>query len=432
MSNVVVVGLQWGDEAKGKVVDFLSQDAEYVVRFNGGNNAGHTVVVGKDTYKFHAIPVGVLNPDAIALITDGVVLDLGVFAEELRGLRERGITADKIKVSGNVHIIMPWHKRLDALEEAYKKDGKVGTTGRGIGPCYADKASRIGLRIYDIIDPEALPVKLREVLRLKNDIITKVYGGEPFDYDEILEQYTVYGKALRPYVADTATMLFEATSDCRKILFEAAQGALLDIDQGTYPFVTSSHSISGGATLGTGVGPTAIDYVIGVAKAYTTRVGAGPMPTELFDDMGDVIRENGHEYGTTTGRPRRCGWFDAVCARYSCRINGCTSVAVCLLDVLNMPRIKICTKYEIDGCLTDVFPTKPELLAKARPVYEELEGWNCDVSGIRSFRELPEKCRAYVRRVEELMGCRICMVSVGPKRDQSIIIDRELLSVFDN
>ncbi len=429
MSNVVVVGLQWGDEAKGKVVDFLSQDAEYVVRFNGGNNAGHTVVVGNETYRFHAIPVGVLNPDAVALITDGVVLDLEVFASELTELKERGITADKIKISGNVHIIMPWHKRLDGLEEAYKKGNKVGTTGRGIGPCYADKASRIGLRIFDVIDPEILPVKLGEVLRLKNDIITKVYGGEPFDYDEVLAQYLGYGELLKPYVADTAAMLYDASADCRRVLFEAAQGALLDIDKGTYPFVTSSHSVSGGAACGTGVGPTAIDRVIGVVKAYTTRVGAGPMPTELFDEMGDVIRENGHEYGTTTGRPRRCGWFDAVCARYSCRINGCSAVAVCLLDVLDMPEIKICTAYDIDGTKTGLFPTKPETLAKAKPVYETLPGWNCDISGVRSWKDLPEKCRNYVRRLKELLGCDICMVSVGPRRDQSIVLDSEMLSL---
>lgn len=429
MSNVVVVGLQWGDEAKGKVVDFLSQDAEYVVRYNGGNNAGHTVVVGSEVYKFHTVPVGVLNQNAIALITDGVVLDPNVFTSELRELRERNITSEKIKVSRNTHIIMPWHKILDGLEESYKEGSKIGTTGRGIGPCYADKMSRIGIRVSELINPDLFSKRLAEVLALKNDIITKIYKGEPLSFDSILEEYTKYADFIREYVADTATILYEAAKSKKNIVFEGAHGSLLDIDHGTYPYATSSHSVSGGATIGTGLGPTYIDKVIGVAKAYTTRVGEGPMATELFDKTGDIIRKNGHEYGTTTGRPRRCGWFDAVCTRYSCRINGVSSVAVCLLDVLDMEEINICTHYDIDGVIYDVFPTDLQLLERAKPVYETMPGWNIDISEVKSYEDLPENCKKYVSRLSQVLESGICMVSVGPRRDQSIVIDRDMLTL---
>lgn len=428
MANIVVIGLQWGDEAKGKIVDLLSQDADYVVRYNGGNNAGHTVVVGDQVYKFHTVPVGILNQNAVAVITDGVVLDPAVFTGELKELAERGFTADKIKVSGAAHVLMPWHKKLDGIEENYKKGKKIGTTGRGIGPCYADKMSRIGIRIEEFVNPEVFRERLDEVLRLKNDIIVKVYGGEPLDFDEIYNEYSKYAEFIKKYVANTSDIIYTATEECKNIVFEGAHGSLLDIDHGTYPYVTSSHSVSGGSVIGTGIGPTGIDKVIGVAKAYTTRVGEGPCPTELFDEMGDRIRENGHEYGTTTGRPRRCGWFDAVATKYSCRINGCTSVALCLLDVLDMDEIKVCTHYEIDGVKTNVFPTDYRNLAKAKPVYTTVPGWKCDISGIKTYDDLPANCKKYVELLGKLLERKISVVSVGPKRDQTIIADQKAIS----
>lgn len=428
MGNTVVIGLQWGDEAKGKIVDLLSQDADYVVRYNGGNNAGHTVVIGNEVYKFHTVPVGILNQNAVAVITDGVVLDPAVFTGELKELAVRGFTAEKIKVSGAAHVLMPWHKKLDGIEESYKKGKKIGTTGRGIGPCYADKMSRIGIRMEEFVNPPVFKERLEEVLRLKNDIIVKVYGGEPLDFDEIYNEYSQYAEFIKKYVANTSDIIYRATLDCKNIVFEGAHGSLLDIDHGTYPYVTSSHSVSGGSVIGSGVGPSAIDKVIGVAKAYTTRVGEGPCPTELFDEMGDRIRENGHEYGTTTGRPRRCGWFDAVATKYSCRINGVTSVALCLLDVLDMEEIKVCTHYEIDGAKTDVFPTDYRELAKAKPVYTSIPGWKCDISKVKFYDDLPENAKKYVALLEKLLERKISVVSVGPKREQTIIRDVKSVS----
>ena len=427
MSNTVVVGLQWGDEAKGKIVDLIAQDADYVVRYNGGNNAGHTVVVGNEVYKFHTVPVGILNQNAVAVITDGVVLDPCVFTGELKELAERGFTSDKIKVSGAAHVLMPWHKKLDGLEESYKKGKKIGTTGRGIGPCYADKISRIGIRIDEFVNPEIFRERLEEVLNLKNDIIVKVYGGEPLDFDKIYNEYSEYAAFISKYVANTSDIIYRATEECKNIVFEGAHGSLLDIDHGTYPYVTSSHSISGGSVIGTGIGPTSIEKVVGVAKAYTTRVGEGPCPTELFDEMGDRIRENGHEYGTTTGRPRRCGWFDAVATKFSCRINGVTAVALCLLDVLDMDEIKVCTHYEIDGVKTDVFPTDYRELAKAKPVFTTVPGWKCDISNVKFYEDLPENAKKYVSLLSKLLERKIAVVSVGPKRDQTIVVDSKAI-----
>lgn len=428
MANIVVIGLQWGDEAKGKVVDLLAQEANFVVRYNGGNNAGHTVVVGKEVFKFHTVPVGILNQNAVAIITDGVVLDPAVFTTELQELEKRGFTSEKIKVSKSAHVLMPWHKLLDGLEESYKKNGKIGTTGRGIGPCYADKMSRIGIRIGEFVDPVRFKLRLAEVLAFKNDIITKIFGGEPLDFDAIYAEYSEYAKTISKYVTNVEDIIYNASVECKNIVFEGAHGSLLDIDHGTYPYVTSSHSISGGATTGTGIGPTFINKVIGVAKAYTTRVGEGPCPTELFDEIGDRIRENGHEYGTTTGRPRRCGWFDAVATKYSCRINGTSSVALCLLDVLDMEEIKICTHYDIDGKITDVFPSDVEELKKAKPIFETVAGWKTDISEMKCYNDLPENCKAYVKRIAEVLETEVCMVSVGPRRDQSIIINTKALS----
>ncbi len=428
MSKVVVVGLQWGDEAKGKVVDFLAPGADYVVRFNGGNNAGHTVVHGEKIYKFHIVPVGVLNPGVTAVITDGVVVDPVVLVDEIEGLKAKGIDAGRIKLSGNAHVIMPWHKVLDQLEEQCKAGAKIGTTGRGIGPCYADKMSRTGIRIDELIDTERFKERLRGSLAQKNLIIERVYGGDPLDFDAIYEEYSAAAKVIAPLVCETSGILFDAAKSGANLLFEGAHGSLLDIDHGSYPFATSSHSVSGGACIGTGVGPTMIDRVIGIAKAYTTRVGSGACPTELEDEIGERIRERGKEYGTTTGRPRRCGWFDSVATRYSCRINGVTCVAVTLLDVLSgIDTLKICTHYEINGETVRDFPNYWARLDAAVPVYEEMPGWHEDLTGVTSYEQLPDNAKAYLKRLEELIEAPVCMASVGRRRDQSIVLDEKML-----
>lgn len=430
MANVVVVGMQWGDEAKGKVVDYLAQHADFVVRYNGGNNAGHTVVVGDEVYKFHTVPVGALHKHVTAVITDGVVLDPKVFVGEIEGLKGRGITADRVKISGNAHVIMPWHRLLDTLEEERKGDKKIGTTGRGIGPCYADKMSRTGIRICDLIDRERFRRRLADCLEFKNAVITKVYGGEPLDEAEVYDEYSGYAKVIAPFVADTCSILYEASAGSANIVFEGAHATLLDIDFGTYPFVTSSHCVAGGATIGTGVSPTMIDRVIGVSKAYATRVGAGPCPTELDNEIGEKIRERGHEYGTTTGRPRRCGWFDALAVKYSARVNGATGIALTLLDVLSsFDTLKICTGYLIDGKEVRTFQADAQTLEKAVPVYDEMPGWSEDISGAKTFAALPENARRYVARIAELVETPVCMVGVGPRRDQSIVLDPEMFEM---
>ncbi len=430
MANVVVVGLLWGDEAKGKVVDFLAEDADYVVRYNGGNNAGHTVVVDDEVYKFHTVPVGVLHPNVTAVVADGVVLDPQVFTGELADLKNRGITADRIKISGNAHIILPYHRMLDGLEESSKGSGKIGTTGRGIGPCYADKMSRTGIRVCEFIDPERFRERLFSCIERKNALITKIYGGEPLNASAVYEEYSEYAKQIKPYVTDTAKLLFDASSQCANVVFEGAHASLLDIDHGTYPYVTSSHCVAGGACIGTGVGPTMIDRVIGVVKAYATRVGEGPFPTELNDEVGEAIRKSGNEYGTTTGRPRRCGWFDTVAIKYTAAVNGVSGVALTLLDVLDdMETVKLCTHYEIDGKKVRDFPTDVDVLARAVPVYEEMPGWKRDISEIKIFNDLPVEAKNYLARLAELIEAPICIVSVGKRRDQTIVLDREMLEM---
>ena len=430
MANVAVVGMQWGDEAKGKVVDYLARDADYVVRYNGGNNAGHTVVIGDEVFKFHTVPVGVLNSGVTAVITDGVVFDPSVFVGELDDLRKRGITADRIRISGNAHVIMPWHRLLDQLEEESKGDAKIGTTGRGIGPCYADKMSRTGIRIWDLIDPDRFRARLSECIARKNKLITAVYGAQPLNEAEIYEEYSDYASKIAPFVCDASAVLAEASRKCANIVFEGAHGSLLDIDHGTYPFATSSHCVAGGACIGTGIGPTEIDRVIGVAKAYTTRVGAGPCPTELTDSVGDRIRERGREYGTTTGRPRRCGWFDAVAVRYTARVNGVSAVAITLLDVLSgFDTVKICTAYTIDGREVREFTTDVEALARAVPVYEEMPGWQEEIGEAKLLDDLPSNARRYVARIADLIEAPVCMVGVGRRRDQAVVIDAEMLQM---
>lgn len=422
MPSKVVVGAQWGDEGKGKIIDILASRADVVVRSQGGNNAGHTVECGGEVYKLHLIPSGILYPSTPCLIGCGVVVDPKVLLGEIDGLESRGISCNNLHIDPRAHVIMPWHIALDSLSEAARGASDIGTTHCGIGPCYMDKAERSGIRIYDLIHPEIFAKKAAAVCELKNKIIVNVYGGEPFDAQKVIEEYTAYGQRLKKYVADVSVLTYEAIKAGKNVLFEGAQGALLDIDLGTYPYVTSSHPTAGGAATGAGVGPTCIDEVIGVIKSYTTRVGKGPFPTELFDETGDRIRNVGHEFGTTTGRPRRTGWFDAVIARHAVRINGLTSVAVNKLDTLaGLPELKICTAYKLpDGSVTNDFPPTLEELAGCEPVYETLKGFEGDISNCRTFDELPQGAKDYILEIERLIGCRVSMVGVGPGREQNI------------
>ena len=425
MSSSVIVGTQWGDEGKGKVIDIMAAQAEVVVRSSGGNNAGHTVVHGEEVYKLQLLPSGIFYPETLCLLGSGVVINPQGLLGEINGMKARGISCDNLRIDARADVIMPWHLKLDRLSEDFKAKQtgiNVGTTGKGIGPCYADKADRIGLRIYDLCHPDLLKTKIMQTGELKNLVIEKVYGGEPCDLDAVYEEYKAYGEQLKQYMADASVITFDAYKAGKKILFEGAQATLLDIDFGTYPFVTSSHPIAGGACVGTGVGPKLIDEVIGVAKSYTTRVGNGPFPTELFDELGDLIRERGHEFGTVTGRPRRCGWFDAVIMRHAVRTNGLTSLAINKFDTLSgIEKLKVCVAYKTaDGQELKDFPVTLEELEKCQPVYEEIDGFDGDLSGCRKFEELPEKCQNYVLRLEELCGCHIGILGVGPARDQVI------------
>lgn len=425
MSTRVIVGTQWGDEGKGKVIDIMAAKADLVIRSSGGNNAGHTVVHGDQVYKLHLLPSGILYPDTICLIGSGVVVDPAVLLEEISEMNKRGVTCDNLRIDARADIIMPWHRELDKLEEEFKarQSGvNVGTTGRGIGPCYVDKADRVGIRMYDLTHPECLKKLVRNTGEIKNLMIEKVFGGKAMDLDAIYEEYKAYGEKLAKYMADGSVITFEAHKAGKEILFEGAQATLLDIDFGTYPFVTSSHPIAGGACVGTGVGPKIIDEVIGVGKSYTTRVGNGPFPTELDNETGNTIRERGGEYGTTTGRPRRTGWFDAVIMRHAVRVNGLTAIAINKFDTLaDIGTLKVCTAYEKpDGTILKDFPVTLEELADCKPVYEEIDGYSGDLSKCRSFDDLPEKCRKYISRLEELCGCPITILGVGPGRDQVI------------
>ncbi len=428
MANTVVVGAQWGDEAKGKIVDYLAQRAGMVVRYGGGSNAGHTVMVDGEQYKFHLVPCGILHPEAICVIADGVVIDPQVLIREMDGLEQRGHSVQNLRISNNAHVVMPYHRRIDQLEEERRGSAALGTTGRGIGPAYADKAARVGIRIHELVDPARFETRLREQAAEKNRLFTKLYEAEPMDVDAMLQEYSAYADRIRPYVADTTLLVSQAARNGKGVVFEGAQGTLLDIDMGTYPFVTSSHPIAGGACVGTGIGPTSIDAVLGVAKSYTTRVGAGVFPTELHNGTGDYIRERGKEYGTTTGRPRRCGWLDTVILRYSARVNGLTYLCLGLLDVLSgLDTLKVGVGYRIGEEVTQELPVDLTSRTDVEPVYEELPGWHEEISGARSMDELPANCLAYIRRVEELVGIPIASVSVGPARDQTIL-RREILN----
>ena len=418
----IVVGTQWGDEGKGKIIDIIASRADVVVRSQGGNNAGHTVVNDGQTYKLHLIPSGILYKNTACLIGAGVVLDPKDFLSEIDDLSSRGISFDNLKIDPRAHVVMPWHITLDGLSEKFRGDSDIGTTKRGIGPCYMDKYERCGIRVYDLVHPEIFAEKVRMTGKLKNKIITEVYGGEPHDIEAIIKEYTEYGKRLAKYVDDVSVIVYEAAKANKTIMFEGAQATLLDIDFGTYPYVTSSHPLSAGVCVGTGVGPMIISNIIGVAKAYTTRVGKGPFPTELNDEIGETIRNKGGEFGTTTGRPRRTGWFDAVIVRHSVRVNGLSSLAINKLDTLGgIGDLKVCVAYKKpDGTVIENFPAALEELADCVPVYETLKGFDDDISSCRSFDELPEACKKYIERLEELCDCHISMVGVGPDREQII------------
>ncbi|MGI6101860.1 MAG: adenylosuccinate synthase [Bacillota bacterium] len=424
MSAVVVVGTQWGDEGKGKIIDLLSAQADMVVRYQGGNNAGHTVKVDDEEFKLHLIPSGILSDSTVCVIGNGVVVDPGVLISEMDSLADRGISTDRLQVSDKAHVIMPYHKALDKLQEESKGDRKIGTTGRGIGPCYTDKISRYGIRMADLVDSRSLSARLDLVLPYVNGLIEGVYGQTGFTKDQIVAEMAPQADRLRSFVTDTSVLVNDAIDAGQKVLFEGAQVTLLDVDHGTYPFVTSSSPTAGGACTGTGVGPTKISKVIGVAKAYTTRVGAGPFPTELNNEIGDWIREKGKEFGTTTGRPRRCGWLDAVVLRYSARVNGLTGLALMHLDTLSgLDQVQICTAYEVDGKRVENFPGDIQVLSQCRPVYETLEGWSGDLSKARSLEDLPENARKYIDRVSEIVGVPVCIVSVGGRRSETIITE---------
>lgn len=422
MSTVVIVGAQWGDEGKGKIIDYLAAKADVVVRAQGGNNAGHTVIVDNKKYAFHLMPSGVLYENKLNVISNGVVFDPEGFLEELAVLEKQGIDTSNILIDERVHIIFPYHKKIDSLEEAARGNDPIGTTHKGIGPCYMDKVERSGIRLGEMLDEELFKERLFLQVERKNKIIEKIYNSEGFDKEEMYDKYCDYARRLQKYVTDTTIVVHEALENNKKVLFEGAQGTLLDIDLGTYPYVTSSHPTSGGFCIGAGIGPNRINEVVGVVKAYTTRVGKGPFPTELDNEIGDLIRKKGNEYGTTTGRPRRCGWFDGVMLKYTSRINGLTSISLMLLDVLSgFDKIKICVGYDLQGKTIDNFPASIHTLGKCTPIYEEVEGWQEDITGVTKYEELPINAKKYIERIEKYVGVPIKIISVGPKRNQTIV-----------
>ncbi|MGO4937997.1 adenylosuccinate synthase [Fundicoccus sp. Sow4_H7] len=425
MTSVVVVGTQWGDEGKGKITDFLSENAEVIARYQGGDNAGHTIAFDNKTYKLHLIPSGIFASDKISVIGNGVVINPKSLVKELNYLKEEGISTENLRISDRAHVILPYHIELDRLQEEAKGDNKIGTTIKGIGPAYMDKAARIGIRIADLLDEQIFAERLEQNIRDKNELIIKVYQGEALDFDSIFEEYYAYGQEIAKYVTDTSVILNDALDQGKRVLFEGAQGVMLDIDQGTYPYVTSSNPVAGGVTIGSGVGPSKINKVVGVCKAYTSRVGDGPFPTELFDETGHQIREVGREYGTTTGRPRRVGWFDSVVMRHSKRVSGITNLSLNSIDVLsNLDTIKICTAYQLpNGELIEHYPASLKVLASCTPVYEELPGWDEDITSAKRFEDLPLNAQNYVRRIQELVGVGISTLSVGPDRSQTMILD---------
>ncbi|KQL51307.1 adenylosuccinate synthetase [Heyndrickxia shackletonii] len=423
MSSVVVVGSQWGDEGKGKITDFLSENAEVIARYQGGNNAGHTIRFDGETYKLHLIPSGIFYKEKISVIGNGMVVDPKALVEELKYLHDRGIATDNLRISNRAHVILPYHLKLDEVDEERKGANKIGTTKKGIGPAYMDKAARVGIRIADLLDREVFEEKLARNLEEKNRLLERIYETEGFKLEDILDEYYEYGQQFKQYVCDTSVVLNDALDDAKRVLFEGAQGVMLDIDQGTYPFVTSSNPIAGGVTIGSGVGPTKITHVVGVAKAYTSRVGDGPFPTELKDEIGNQIREVGREYGTTTGRPRRVGWFDSVVVRHARRVSGLTDLSLNSIDVLTgLETVKICVAYKYNGEVLEEFPASLKVLEQCEPVYEELPGWTEDITGCKTLDELPANARHYLERVSQLTGIPLSIFSVGPDRSQTNVI----------
>jgi adenylosuccinate synthase len=424
LANVIVIGAQWGDEGKGKITDLLSRSADVVVRSQGGVNAGHTVVVQGQTFKLHLIPSGILYPDTECIIGSGTVIDPEVLIEEIDQLKALEVTVDNLYISQTAHVTMPYHREIDKASEESRGEYKIGTTGRGIGPTYADKSERTGIRVLDLMNPEHLRKQLEWTINYKNVILEKLYNLPPLNPEKVIQEYLKYAERLRPHVIDSSLKIYEAVLEKKNILFEGAQGTLLDLDHGTYPYVTSSNPIAGGACVGAGVGPTTIDRVIGVAKAYTTRVGEGPFPTELSDHVGQLLSDLGAEFGTTTGRRRRCGWFDAVIGRYAVRINGLDCLAITKLDVLDeLEEIKVCVAYEVDGETCNHFPTNASKFANCKPVYKTLPGWQQSTTGCRSLADLPKQALNYLKFMAELMEVPIAIVSVGPSRDQTIIVE---------
>ena len=427
MSTVAILGTQWGDEGKGKIVDYLAQQAQVVVRSQGGSNAGHTVAVDGVEYKLRLMPSGILFKGTLNVVGNGVVFNPKVFLDEIQGMVDKGIDVSGIRISNRAHVVLPYHNVIDGLMEEAKGDAKIGTTKNGIGPCYVDKMDRIGIRVCDFIDKEEFARKLKINLALKNDMIVKLYGGEPPDYDTLLEEYNGYADRLRPYVCDTISLLHDEIKAGKRVLFEGAQATMLDIDYGTYPYVTASHPVSGGVCVGAGVAPRDVHKVVGVVKAYSTRVGEGPFPTEQLNEIGDKIRDCGHEYGTVTGRPRRTGWLDAVIVKYACMLSGLDYMAITRLDILDtFEKIDMCVGYKYKGELLNEVPASLKVLAEVEPVYETFDGWMTDISGIRKYEELPENARKYLERLAEVCGTKLGIVSVGPNRDQTIVLANDI------
>jgi adenylosuccinate synthase len=427
MPAVVLLGAQWGDEGKGKATDLLGDQVDYVVRYQGGNNAGHTVVIGDQKYALHLLPSGILSPNVIPVIGNGVVIDPAVLLAEIKGLNERGIDTSKLKISTNAHLITPYHRTIDKVSERFLGKSKIGTTGRGIGPAYADKINRIGIRVQDLFDLSILKQKVEAALHDKNQILIKVFNRKGITVDEVINEYLDYAQVLKPYVTDTSLLLDQALSQGKVVLLEGSQGTLLDVDHGTYPFVTSSNPTAGGASTGSGIGPTKITRVIGILKAYTTRVGSGPFPTELFDADGEALRKIGGEVGVTTGRNRRCGWFDAPIARYAVRINGLTDFFLTKLDVLTgWQKIPVCVAYEIDGLRVEELPASQSDFHHAKPIYEYLPGWSENISKAKSVADLPKNAQEYVKFLEKISGAPISAIGVGPGRNETIVV-RDLI-----